>query len=224
MYARLIRLLTLPVWLFSVECRYGDQFEGEKRVRMSKTDKIFQAAIDVFSEKGFDKATMDDIAAKAHVAKGTIYYHFKSKEELFHFLVQEGMDRLQETVQQKVTPDMSGKEKLSVAIREQLSFFSEYRDFCIILLQEAFGELERQKKFRRLLRNFTKQIESFILQGMEEGDIHAYDPEMAAWSIFGSLAIPALHVLLAGDPLDVERINAQIHSFVFQGIQRLPET
>ncbi|WP_353963340.1 helix-turn-helix domain-containing protein [Tepidibacillus marianensis] len=44
---------------------------------------MFDAAIDVFSEYGFEKAKMDLIAEKANVAKGTIYYHFKSKEEIF---------------------------------------------------------------------------------------------------------------------------------------------
>ncbi|GIM46989.1 TetR family transcriptional regulator [Collibacillus ludicampi] len=189
-------------------------------MRMSKSSRIFQAAVDVFSEKGFDKATMDDIATRANVAKGTIYYHFKSKEDLFLFLVQEGMELLKEAVQKKITPEMSGKEKIAVTIHEQLAFFSVYKDFCIILLREAWGEHERQKRFRRLLRDYTKYIESFIRQGMEEKEFQVGDPEMVAWAIFGSLSIPALHVILGGQTIDVEKMEELLHPFIFQGLTR----
>ena len=51
---------------------------------MSKTKQgILNSAIKVFSTKGYDGATMDDVAIVGGVAKGTLYYHFKSKEELF---------------------------------------------------------------------------------------------------------------------------------------------
>ena len=50
---------------------------------MNNTKKlIFEAAINIFSNCGYNGATMDDIALKAGVAKGTLYYHFKSKEEI----------------------------------------------------------------------------------------------------------------------------------------------
>ena len=50
---------------------------------MNKTKNlIFESAIKIFSESGYRGATMDDIAANASLAKGTLYYHFKSKEEI----------------------------------------------------------------------------------------------------------------------------------------------
>ena len=54
---------------------------------MNNTKKlIFEAAIKVFSECGYNGAIMDDIASRAGVAKGTLYYHFASKEEIFKFV------------------------------------------------------------------------------------------------------------------------------------------
>ncbi|MDF2714328.1 MAG: transcriptional regulator, TetR family protein, partial [Paenibacillus sp.] len=46
-------------------------------------NKVLQAAIGVFAEQGYHQASMDDIALKADVAKGTLYYHFSGKSELF---------------------------------------------------------------------------------------------------------------------------------------------
>lgn len=59
---------------------------------MNKTkEAIYNASVDVFSQSGYTGAAMDEIAVRAGVAKGTLYYHFKSKEELFLFVMQEGL-------------------------------------------------------------------------------------------------------------------------------------
>ena len=55
---------------------------------------LINAAVSVFSKKGFYKASMDDIAAEAEVAKGTLYYYFKNKSELFKTVVVEGINYL----------------------------------------------------------------------------------------------------------------------------------
>ena len=55
---------------------------------MNKTKNlIFESAIKTFSESGYRGATMDDIASNAGLAKGTLYYNFASKEEIFNFIV-----------------------------------------------------------------------------------------------------------------------------------------
>ena len=67
--------------------------EGEKvrwrRRKDARPQEILEAALAVFAEKGFAAARMDEIAARAHVAKGTIYLYFASKEAVFKALVQE---------------------------------------------------------------------------------------------------------------------------------------
>lgn len=179
---------------------------------------IFQAAIDIFSDRGFDKATMDDIAARANVAKGTIYYHFKSKEELFLFLVEEGIDLLQESVNDQIVSEMRGKDKLLAALHQQIEFFGQYRDFCIIMLREAWGAEQRQKEFRKMLIGYTKMLEEFIRQGIEEGDFIETDPELAAWTVFGGSAITSLHILLSRREYKVDPLYEQVTTTLLNGL------
>ena len=167
-------------------------------MRATKTRNIFNAAVDVFSERGFEKATMDEIAAKAKVAKGTIYYHFNSKEDLFVFLVEEGTKLLGESVLSKLPTEASATEQLRVIIREQLIFFQEYRDFCIIILREAWGEDTRQREFRRMLVHYVRSIQDIVQQGVTTGEFFTNDPESAAWSIFGGISIRAIHHIFTG--------------------------
>ncbi len=61
---------------------------------MNRTKKaIFEAAINVFfTTSGYNGSTVDEIASKANVAKGTLYYNFKSKEEIFNFVISKGLE------------------------------------------------------------------------------------------------------------------------------------
>lgn len=187
-------------------------------LRKSKTSLIFQAAIDVFSEKGFDRATMDDIAARANVAKGTIYYHFKSKEELFLFLVEEGVELLKEAVETKLSEELAPREQLQLIVREQVEFFGNYRDFCVILLREAWGGEDRQFEFRKMIRSYMYLIEKVLKQGIESGDFHPVDPEYSSAGLFGMVSIAALHILLGQEEYNADKLYENMQRMAFNGI------
>ena len=66
---------------------------------MNKTKrKIFETSMKLFAEKGYDATSIEEITATVGVAKGTLYYHFSSKEEIFNFLVEEGMKLLKNSI------------------------------------------------------------------------------------------------------------------------------
>lgn len=187
-------------------------------LRKSKTNLIFQAAIDVFSEKGFDKATMDDIAARANVAKGTIYYHFKSKEELFLFLVEEGVEMLREGVESKLTEDLTPREKIELILREQISFFGQYRDFCVILLRESWGAEDRQLEFRKMIRSYMILIEKVVQEGKIAGAFHDVSAENAGSALFGMAAIASLHILLGKGEYDEDKLFSDLKQIALAGL------
>ena len=69
---------------------------------MNKTKrKIFETSMKLFAEKGYDATSIEEITANVGVAKGTLYYHFSSKEEIFQFLIEEGVKLLKNSVEIK---------------------------------------------------------------------------------------------------------------------------
>src|SRR5512140_1840497 len=67
---------------------------GEPKFRRRKADRpgeIVQAALQVFAEKGFAAARLEDIARRAGISKGALYLYFETKEDLFHAVVTEGV-------------------------------------------------------------------------------------------------------------------------------------
>ncbi len=187
-------------------------------MRQAKSHAIFNAAIDVFSERGFEKATMDEIAAKAKVAKGTIYYHFNSKEELFVFLVDEGTKLLGESVLSKLPQTATATEQLRVIVREQLEFFQNYSDFCIIILREAWGEDTRQREFRRMLVHYVRAIQGIVENGIACGEFATSDPETAAWSIFGGISIRAIHHIFTRSTINLVEFAPALAEQIITGL------
>lgn len=78
-----------------------DPLTPERRRRQTR-DYLLQAAAEVFAERGFHGASLDDVAARAGFSKGAVYWHFKSKEDLFLALLehrtQQEMDPLRATI------------------------------------------------------------------------------------------------------------------------------
>ena len=69
---------------------------------MNKTKrKIFEISMKLFAEKGYNATSIEEITATVGVAKGTLYYHFSSKEEIFNFLTEEGMKLLKNSIEIK---------------------------------------------------------------------------------------------------------------------------
>ena len=69
---------------------------------MNKTKRrIFNTAVKLFSDKGYDNASVEEITAIAGVAKGSLYYHFAKKEDIFDLILQEGMKLLRNSIEIK---------------------------------------------------------------------------------------------------------------------------
>ena len=84
-----------------------DQTE-ERSKREERADRILDAAGELMLRWGYNKTTIDDIARSAGVAKGTIYLHWKTREDLFTALMEREYIRLAEDIQQRIASDPEG--------------------------------------------------------------------------------------------------------------------
>ncbi|MHB8054238.1 MAG: TetR/AcrR family transcriptional regulator [Candidatus Aminicenantales bacterium] len=98
--------------------------ERREREEKARLDIILAAAEKVFAEQGYFHTRMDDIAEAAELAKGTLYYYFKSKDEIFFHILEREVGRVIAEIKQRL-PE---KATLLQAIEAELSVFLEYCD------------------------------------------------------------------------------------------------
>lgn len=186
---------------------------------MNKTkNAIFEAAVKIFSNSGYNGATMDEIAINAGVAKGTLYYHFKSKEEIFKYTVSEGMNIIKEQIDTVTEFEQSPVEKLRAICRVQLSMVNKNRDFFKVVMSQLWGQELRQFELRDAIRNYIKYIESYLKEAMKGGCIKAGETSFMSYTFFGTLCSAAVYELINGDKSDVDEVIEKLMFYIFHGI------
>lgn len=132
----------------------------------AKAQRIIDAAIQLFAERPYHEVRMDDIAERAKVAKGTLYLHFKDKEDLYRALMLEGLKGLATRMEECSSGPASPEEKLLHLNRESIRYL-ERNHFFLDLLQR--GETSRSGSVAecfaepksRLDRVFAKVLREF---------------------------------------------------------------
>ncbi|WP_454052796.1 TetR/AcrR family transcriptional regulator [Clostridium sp. Marseille-Q7071] len=186
---------------------------------MSKTrETILNSAIKVFSTKGYDGATMDDVAIVGGVAKGTLYYHFKSKEELFKYVIDEGIKNMEEKSSSVLSLEQEPIDKIRALIKIQLEIVHEYKDFFRVALSELWGNEERQKDLRNTIKQHIEYLSNHIKKAIEAGVIEKNDSEFLTYTFFGGLCTLAIYDIINEDKYDVNELTEKLIAYISKGI------
>lgn len=186
---------------------------------MNKTKVlIFNSAIKIFSESGYRGATMDDIASNAGLAKGTLYYHFSSKEEIFNFIVKEGLRILKDEADEVKKLNIDPIEKLTKICRIQLSFLYRHTDFFKVVMSQLWGHEKRQNELRLAIREYIDEIEINIKLGILEGKIPKGNSSLMAYEFFGTLCSAAIYESINIEKINLEDIIENTIKFTLRGL------
>lgn len=113
--------------------------------RAQRRGAILAAATQLFAEAGYAGCEMDRLAAELHVAKGTLYLYFPSKEELFYACVDGGMQALQRSVQLAIADQPDRLERIRRGIYAYLKFFDEHPALIELFIQERARFKDRKR-------------------------------------------------------------------------------
>lgn len=175
----------------------------------TKKEQISAAALKIFAHNGYSTTTMDTIAETANVAKGTLYYHFKTKEELFVHVNKQGVQMLIESVKKTMHDESLSLENRLISVLEaHLQFFSEHQEFCLLLLTITSGDQERDTIIRELLSDYFATIENYFAELQQEGLINpALDIQTLTSALFGMVGFTVLRRYFRNEPLYSEEVK-----------------
>ena len=163
-------------------------------------DAILAAAALEFSARGFAGARVDRIARRAKVNKAMIYYHFKSKEQLYRTLLRRMFTRAAERLQAIAAGSATPAEKVDLAIAGIAAFIEEHTFFPAIMLREvAEGGAHLDRETLRTLAAVPLTIAGIVEQGVASGDFRQVDPVFAYFSMLAPIVF-----YLAGTPIRKE--------------------
>lgn len=148
---------------------------------MNKTKrKIFEASMELFAKKGYEATSVEEITSVVGVAKGTLYYHFSTKEEIFYFLVEEGMKLLKNSIDIKTSNLEKSLDKLKAIILIQIKVIKKYENFISIILSQIWGQEPRNKKCREYVFEYITMIENIVREGIEKQELVEGDSSVIA--------------------------------------------
>jgi AcrR family transcriptional regulator len=191
----------------SNQCRVPVAREVTTRAR------LFDAAAALIGEQGLHATTVDQIVERAGVAKGTVYYHFKSKDELFQALLVEGLKRLAGSLSAEAAAAVRPPAALSGMVRAELENILRYEAFARLMMSQVWraGSLWGEEALRTLREDIFATIRRVIEAGQASGEFRpGLDAAMAARMIFGMVAMAGLGRDRVGDPPASEDVAIQL--------------
>lgn len=187
---------------------------------MNKTKrKIFETSMKLFAEKGYDATSIEEITATVGVAKGTLYYHFSSKEEIFNFLVEEGVKLLQNSIDIKTAKLNNYIDKIKAIVLIQIKIVVKYEDIIKILLSQFWGTEVRNQKCKQNIDNYIKTIKQIVEEGIEAGQIKKGNSEAIASEIYGLICSALIYKLRNNGQIEIMKLYKEFESTVIEGLK-----
>jgi len=144
-------------------------------------DSIVTVAQKMFKRFGFRKTTMDEIAIAARKGKSSLYYYFKSKEEVFEAVVEKEAAILREDISANVGKCNTAMEKLRAYIYVRMDGFRNWGNFYEALKDEYLSNYEFIEKIRiKYDHNETDAITQIIIKGIESKEFKDLNAALTA--------------------------------------------
>lgn len=183
----------------------------KERMKAERADEILEAAARVFAQKGYERATIREIAAAAEVAEGTIYNYFQSKREILisilERLITESLKQVLEYAPKEMESDP--KKFLHTILRDRLELISRNQELMRAIFTEIHQDSHlRQKFFREIILPLVFRFETLLETYSQAGACRPLNPVavtraiMGLFLVFHFLALTGVDEQLAAIPLD----------------------
>src|SRR5712671_5529504 len=189
--------------------------------------RIVATAEQIFAEQGLAGARMDDIARVAKVNKALLYYYFRSKEELFRFVIEALLSQLREGVRAQNAGHLSPSKRLAGVIDNFFDFVQRHPNYPR-LVQRVM--MTRGPNLEWIVSEYYKPLHvklvGLIEEGISAGEFRRVDTQNTALTVISIMvfyfsAAPVLRRILGHDPLqprEVAQRRKAVHDFLEHGL------
>jgi len=193
----------------------GRREEKAKKQRAA----ITAAAVSVFSKKGFHRASVEEIARKAGVGKGTIYLYFDDKSRLFAAAVAEGIENIIRELKVTLELDLRFPLHLKKLMERNVELYLEYGDLTKIFTNELSSGLEKKVRaeIEAVREHYIEFLADTLKYGHERGYLRQIDFRLAAIAMLGTLDSLCNHTLKNRD-VDRDKLLETVYALLMTGL------
>lgn len=166
----------------------------KERERALRREYIIDAAEHVIQKNGFEKATMDEIAERAEVGKGTLYLYFKNKSAIYLAICKRGSTLLNQQMGKVLTSEKTGLEMIEALgqtyfkfIQSNPIYFDAFTYYESLMDNPDLSESKIAKECEEITAEAMTYIVRALQVGMQDGSIaDSYDPKELGLIIWGA--------------------------------------
>ena len=181
--------------------------------------RILDAALRVFSQRGYWDASVDAIAGESGTSKGGVYFHFPNKEAIFLRLLDRTAARLLEKVDAAMAGQRDPIAKADAAFLTLARIFGKHRALARLFLVEALGA--GRKFHQRLMEihdEFAGVIKGHLDKAIEDGVIEPIDTDVAGRAWFGALNAVITNWALSREPRSLEDAYTALRPLLMRSV------
>lgn len=187
-----------------------------------RIQQILNAARACFLADGYYQTRVEEIASRAGLSKGGVYFHFRSKREIFHALVERDYEQSMGALRGIVASTDSLAGKLRALARYFLRLFATDTDharFMVVLGDMALRDREMRSRLLQLHRNYITELSTLLKQGQAEGELRDVDA-IAAAELLKALLDGVQLAFALGVPIRIDRLVRTGLDIVLVGVQK----
>ncbi|MFJ6210931.1 TetR family transcriptional regulator [Lysinibacillus sp. NPDC092081] len=139
---------------------------------MSKEEKIIQAAIEVFREKGIEKTKVSDIVKAAGIAQGTFYLYFPSRLSVMPAIAKVMVEKIIAAINDGISKQEPFAKQLEKVVDIIFSLTEEYRD-VFALIYAGITQTEHMKEWENIYSPYYEWMNNFLYEAQQQGTIRA---------------------------------------------------
>jgi AcrR family transcriptional regulator len=184
--------------------------------RVNRDQKVVRAAIEIMSQKGYAAMSLQEVAERVGILKGSLYYYFSSKEELLFRILQESHEQAQQIARDVAALHLPPLDELLEYLRRSSTWYLANVDRANIFFTEARNlNGERADQARGWGRAFETHVQSLVTAGQENGSIRAdLDLRLITRYIMGAVNNIRFWPTRSGKSFSVSEISAALVELV----------